>query len=234
MNLRKVNRGLVLGAVLIVGTAVYVVADMQSFKKDKPAIEEISKNFTEALAKSNIGTSDNNVDQWKKLIDDYFTDYKVSEYDVRANKSMLLQQMSQKNSYADESGKFNANIQKSQIFPKNFQVSKYGPNGALVTFDYSFYIDFVGQSERHFDFNGIDYASSFYYGDEDFWSEKFKDKLWSYSDNGTAELYFVKKDNTWKIATIQSLENDPDVNLSDQSSAEDDTVTDSNAEGDKS
>ena len=52
--LRKVNRGLVLGGVLIIGTTIYIIADLKNFEKEKPAVEQRVTEYTQAVAKFNI------------------------------------------------------------------------------------------------------------------------------------------------------------------------------------
>ena len=49
MKLRNINRGLVLGAVLTVGVVCYAVYDHNTFKANKPEIEETVESYVKAI-----------------------------------------------------------------------------------------------------------------------------------------------------------------------------------------
>lgn len=232
MKLKKVNRGLLLGAVLIVGTASYVVADNINFGKNKETIENTAKEFTEDLAKSNVGDRKTAVNNWNELVDKYFIDYTVSEYDDYVfNKSALQSQINENNTKK----KVDTVIKSASIFPKNIEVKKYGPSGALVTFEYTLSMEYVGNDERHMDFNGIDFAGDYWSDDPDeLKSSEYKNKSFSYTDMGTATIFLLKKGDTWKIATIDGTTgHNPELTCDDLSSDNENTDS-SNSEEEKS
>lgn len=47
--LKKANRGIILGILLLVGTAVYIIIDLQQFKSERPEIESVLSDFVENI-----------------------------------------------------------------------------------------------------------------------------------------------------------------------------------------
>ena len=43
--LKKVNRGLVLAGLILIGFVIYIIFDMNSFKKNKPQIAQTLKEY---------------------------------------------------------------------------------------------------------------------------------------------------------------------------------------------
>ena len=222
MKLRNINRGLVLGAVLIVGTAAYVVADNLSFKDNKPKIEQIAKDYTESMAKSNLGDAETVEKQWNDLLDNYFTDYS-NNYNYSMTKSDIRDEINERYD-GDDNSKKDAEITKCELFPKNIKVSKYGPNGASVSFDFSLYLEYKGIGERHMSFFGIDYADVAYqmtnydeYSDAEL-EKKYKDTTFSYTESGTAELYLMETKDGWKIASTLGSYDTSNGSIVDESS----------------
>jgi hypothetical protein len=90
--LRKVNRGLVLGGVLIIGTTIYIIADLKNFEKEKPVVEQTITEYAQAVAKFNITPEKNReynitlnkedsqklTADWQAIIDEYWIDKKAS------------------------------------------------------------------------------------------------------------------------------------------------------------
>lgn len=221
MKLKRINRGLVLGAVLIVGTAIYVAADNSRFKSNKKDIIAAAENFTQALASSNEGDEQQINDQWKQIIKDYYTDYS-NENDYNFTKSDILSEMNN-NYYYNNMG----HITKCIAETSNFSVSKYGTNGAKVTFDCSFYFEYDKECPPWLSFDGL-------------WS---LDGGSNYDENGnlilskepvaftetieeSVELYMINTDNGWKVASSNAnMSSSYSEDVTDEL-AEDDSLTD--------
>lgn len=82
--LRKANRGLILGGVLIIGVTAYVAVDLNRFKEEKPLIEQTINEYADAVEKFNI------------------TPEQYRELNVKYSKDDSDKQISEFNKFADE------------------------------------------------------------------------------------------------------------------------------------
>ena len=219
MKLKNLNRGLVLGAVLIAGTVGYVVYGNVSFKKNMPEIEKSAKNYLTALAKSNVGDQVQTKNQWDELLENYFTDYS-NELDYNTKKSTIKTYMNDMEKSTDA-----FEITKCEVFPKNFTVSKYGDNGATVSFDYTMYLEYHGENEHHMTLWGVEYGGEYNpFATEDIekWEKEHKDKNMAYKESGKGEIYLLKTDNGWKVATTNSMTDEQSTNYAEDNSSSSD------------
>jgi hypothetical protein len=82
--LRKANRGLILGGALVIGVTVYVIADLNRFKDEKPVIEQTIAEYADAVEKFNI------------------TPEQYRQYNIKYNKEDSQKQISEFYQFADE------------------------------------------------------------------------------------------------------------------------------------
>ena len=75
--LKRANRGLILGAIVLVGFVVFVITDTIGFKKNKPQIEAAVTAYTSALGECAVTSSSK--DEFKKKADNLMSDYWCSD-----------------------------------------------------------------------------------------------------------------------------------------------------------
>lgn len=150
---KRVNRGLVLGAVLLIGLAVFIWQDESSFQKLTPAIGNAVTSYMEAVGKLNtfdadfqkIGATMTKAQQTNKLQEITKT---IDQYWVEANtqngilKSSLMEQM--KNMVAENS-KGKGYIQKFSVKLHGTPIiDKLGPGSASVAACYTAVLEYAG------------------------------------------------------------------------------------------
>lgn len=211
MKLRNVNRGLVLGAALVLGTAVYVGIDNARFKDSKPEIEETVKRSVEAIAQSNVGKADEIESSWMKLLSEYFTNYS-NIHDYGATKNSIAEEIGSGWFDDDDLGK----ITKAKTEISNITISKSGSDGANVEFEYSAYYEYTGSCPAYMSFDGISFLDG---GDYDDYGNPIpEDKNASYGEtlSGEAEMYLLRTDSGWKIGSMTNYGYQMDVKRLDE------------------
>lgn len=192
MKRRNINRGLVLGAILIVGTVGYVVYDNAAFKKEKPEIQQTVEAFVQKMSDANSGTQEDVKNNWTQIVFDNFSDYTPNDMYYFLDDDNLLSELCYE--YDNCTGKITKSFISIIGTPK---INKTGPNGATVTFDYSLYFEAVGGTAEYVDFWG---TSTTYCWDGDI----SPSRPYKFSGSGDAVLYLEKSDDEWKIGYIQS------------------------------
>ena len=198
MKLRKINRGIVLGCVLAVATAGYVVYDNVQFSKNKDAISSTVEDYLTQLAETRCSTKDQEklADSYADIINKYWINDStlMNELMYTPTKSEMLLYLDTAVEDCKPTGYFtdyDINIQK-------IKVKKYGPNGAIATVNYQTSNEFYGTP---LDINGwgvttVDnenYDSNGNYN---------TDPSIKYEQTGTyedAEIYIKQVDGEWKI-----------------------------------
>jgi hypothetical protein len=217
--LRKVNRGLVLGGVLIIGTTIYIIADLKNFEKEKPVVEQTITEYTQAVAKFNITPEKNReynitlnkedsqklTADWQAIIDEYWIDKKASANDIfyyYDDKSYLEDSVI---SYIDN--KQRGYVTDISINLSDCNVKKDGPNAAVVTCTSNVY--YVGLENSAIFTPGGCNSYYTYFGNESPIDPKLMQT--TFSENLT--LYLEKKSDGWKITKSEVYDN-YDVNVS--------------------
>ncbi|MBO5448596.1 MAG: hypothetical protein J5994_04650 [Ruminococcus sp.] len=192
MKLRNLNRGLILGGALIIGTAVYVVKENSDFKKNVPDIEDTVKESLCALAESNAAEQEKLEGRWRNFVSTYMTDY-TNENDYSYKKQDVLREIN----YNSKGG--DGEITKAAAEVKNISVSKSGSNGANVEFEYSLYYEYTGESPIYMNFWGINFLADSFYGEPSV-TNAAKSKV---TFDGRASFYMLETSEGWKIAGMQ-------------------------------
>lgn len=167
---KRANRGLILGGVLVLGTAAYVGIDYFRFSHGKETMEQVLKNYTADLSKAAITPESQAIYEYQKtdaekeaaykalgdVIRTYWTDTHDSNADYHYQKSDLLMNMHDI-AYSTElpgyvTG-YTANISKVK-FTKN------GPGAASFSMNLDMVIDTYGPC--YFPTLGS-YEGSYYY-----------------------------------------------------------------------
>ena len=197
MKLKKINRGLVLGAVLIAGTAGYIVYGSIQFKKSEPEIQKIIQDFNEKAVQANIGGKDKVKDNWEHIIADYFTEYKTNSMNYCLNLDELANQIN-----FFDSPEYKGTITKAETTINGSpKISKAGSNGAAVTFSVSTYYEAEGGLVCYMDYSGYSEYDSTYEDDSN--EQNIKPYKFSASQDQVT-VYLEKTNNGWKIGYIES------------------------------
>lgn len=147
--LKRANRGLILGAIVLIGFVAFVIADTAAFKKNKPQIESAVSAYTDALAECAVTSSSKEEFQKKadKLMNDYWcsdSGYGSSDNYYGLNISSYRNQLDNaaKEIYSgkENSGKVTKWSAKSQ----GFSITKAGTGYARVTFSCDIVAEFYG------------------------------------------------------------------------------------------
>lgn len=212
---KRLNRGLILGLVLLIGLVIYVNIDNANFKKEMPVIQETLNQYLEDCAdiaiwspqyqKLNKIVPADIVDQTKAKGDAVFNKYWVSsqgenEYGTKSELVKRYQELLQRN--AEGIGyitKWSATLNGMP------NIIKSGPRDATVTINYTQVVEFVGAPvinsmmgtifPEEYTFSKEDNAD-----DSDFAKAK---RLTSNSYNLNLEMTEV--DGVWKIVKAGSM-----------------------------
>lgn len=206
---RRVNRGIALGVVLLIGLAVFIWQDEATFQKETPAIEHTVTSYLDAMSKINtfepnlqkIGATMTKEQQTakqqeiKKIIDQYWTESNVRN---GMPKSMLLEQVNQmvtKNS----NGK--GYIQKFTVRLNGTPtIKKTGPGSASADVRYDVVMEYAGTPMYLLG----EYAdiTSHLSGKEPSSDAKVDETRKRYTVNVQADAELEKIDGTWKLVTM--------------------------------
>lgn len=217
--LRKVNRGLVLGGVLIIGTTIYIIADLKNFEKEKPAVEQRVTEYAQAVAKFNItpekyreynitiGTDDSQKisADWKAIMDEYWIDLKASTNDIfyyYDDKSYLEECV---NYYIED--KQRGYVTDISIDLTDCKVKKDGPNAAVMSCIANIY--YVGLENSGI-FTPGGYNNHYTYFDSD---SPIEPKLMQTTFSEEITFFIEKKSDDWKITKSETY-GKMDVNVS--------------------
>jgi hypothetical protein len=196
MKLRKINRGLVLGAVLVAGTVGYVVYGNTQFSKHKPDIEKtVSAYFSDCCSANITASEKNDSTPLSELVEKYLTTGYTPTGDMAYyryyTKSSTLAELSDYGKDNNASG----NVESMEYKIKSISISKYGSSGALVSLDFSLTSTYYGNPECYYGelstFNNLDdYSDSI--PDESTHSQLTADFY-------NASLIMNLEDGEWKI-----------------------------------
>lgn len=157
MTFRKINRGIVLGAVILAATAAYVVYDNAQFSKYKPDIEKTVDAYLSDLCKANVDASAaNSKEPFENIINKYWAGGGSSNaFDY--NNSTKTDALSNLNFDAEGYG----SIESMDYYTEDIDIAKYGPDCAIVTLLYStnsvYYGDPAYYDGYYNTFSSVDY-----------------------------------------------------------------------------
>lgn len=197
MKFNKINRGLVLGAVLIASTAAYVVYDNYQFKNSKQEIQDKVKSYLADAAQVNLSGADDIYSKAEELVNGYWI-YDKSADENYIGKNSVIRNI---NDLKDDNT-ITGHITECEFLPSDIKVSKNGPDGALVTLTVESYEEFYGSPAAMSPkgFEPVDNQNYDENGSNDT-DDKIKYKSNSLYDNVIFEL--VKKDSEWKIVSCE-------------------------------
>lgn len=146
--LKRANRGLILGAIVLVGFVAFVIADTAAFKKNKPQIETAVTDYLDAL--SECAVTSPSKEEFQKKTDKLMADYWCSGSSDSANDYYYWNittyrdelETAAKEIYS-EKGK-NDKVTKWNAKPYGFSITKAGAGYARVTFTCDITAEFQG------------------------------------------------------------------------------------------
>ena len=213
MKTRKLNRGLVLGAALLVGLAGFVTFDYINFKGNKQDIQNAVEAYLNEAARASTMQGTAQKEEFKKVLEDNWGYNEFYEKNFMVDYVTASDFKAGIDSYEDkelESGLISeCNVRVSEV-----KVSKAGPNLAAASVSYS--IAFKGKGQAHLiTLNGISdtvYDSDNFMTaqlDYDLDGDRFKDLEYSgnvtYDDSAT--FYLEYEGGTWKIVAAEGYTN---------------------------
>ena len=150
---KKYNRGLLLGAALIIGLIIFLAIDSHNFKTEKPEIKKTVENFVSELGNSLVldaeyqgknavpdSVKTEMTENFNNIIDKYWTSYNPSNWEWCYTESDMLRD------YELYIGEFpRGYISEASYEATNISVKKNGPNSVRAEFD--FYATITATSE---------------------------------------------------------------------------------------
>lgn len=218
-SLKKANRGLVLGLILIIAVVIYIMIDNHNFKSEKPAIEKNITAFVEQMGeymvlpeeyrttdsehKGKVLTEpekENLKAKWVDFVEKYwaYKDYSNNDYFYGQNI------ISMKNSYDSILDQLPADyITTYSSSVKNISIKKAGPECATCETTLNFIIEVTNQAQimtpAYLDSFGyyefVEYDEN---GNMIATSENSRE-LTKYSCEGTFTFNLERVDGEWKI-----------------------------------
>lgn len=222
---RTANRGVIVGILLLVLLVIYVLVDYSNFKGETDDIKTVvtdyvkeymdslnvpvdienTKNWTKELA-------DSKADTYKQLLDKYFT-YTYTKGDIFEEESDITREeaddfISETYDLANLKGR--GFVTESTYSTNRMKVEKYGPNGALVTFNLENSLKTTGSPV----FPLIDFVPCDDYNEYDEEGEIVAStKLQSVSISSSITVKLTRESGTWKISKISSSDTSSSIDM---------------------
>lgn len=187
---KKVNRGLVLAMILIVGLVSYITVGTIQFNQQKESAKELIENYMEAVMKFAVDKRASNI-QAEQLMGTYWEKKEMRLQDGGIDKEVFQMQMNQ---FLEEK---NGNLEQLSGIMTDYQISKYGTNGALCKIEYHYDFTLSGETVAILP-TGIEVIT------EDLWSEYGLEagQKAKRGEQLNANIYLTLTKDGWKIVRI--------------------------------
>lgn len=187
---KKVNRGLVLAMILIVGLVSYITVGTIQFNQQKESAKELIENYMEAVMKFAVDKRASNI-QAEQLMGTYWEKKEMRLQDGGIDKEVFQMQMNQ---FLEEK---NENLEQLSGIMTDYQISKYGTNGALCKIEYNYDFTLSGETVVILP-TGIEVIS------KEVWTEYGleTDQKAKRNEQLSANVYLTLTDDGWKIVRI--------------------------------
>lgn len=197
--LKRVNRGLLLGGIVLAGFVVFVITDTISFKKNKPVIEDEIRSYVSTLESVGVNKSSDPAaykENVNSLISDYwtFSDEKSNVFYYGLNQNEFKNCLEFNMDDSDP----NAYVSKWTAKVSNVDISKAGPGYTMVSFDCQIVAEFSGNACLVSPCDAMPINNYAYYG------EDVPKGLSRISIDGTYKAIMTQKDGKWKICLAES------------------------------
>lgn len=187
---KKVNRGLVLAMILIVGLVSYITVGTIQFNQQKESAKELIENYMEAVMKFAVDKRASNI-QAEQLMGTYWEKKEMRLQDGGIDKEVFQMQMNQ---FLEEK---NENLEQLSGIMTDYQINKYGTNGALCKIEYNYDFTLSGETVVILP-TGIEVIS------KEVWTEYGleTDQKAKRNEQLSANVYLTLTDDGWKIVRI--------------------------------
>lgn len=187
---KKVNRGLVLAMILIVGLVSYITVGTIQFNQQKESAKELIENYMEAVMKFAVDKRASNI-QTEQLMGTYWEKKEMRLQDGGMDKEVFQMQMDQ---FLEEK---NENLEQLSGIMTDYQINKYGTNGALCKIEYNYDFTLSGETVVILP-TGIEVIS------KEVWTEYGleTDQKAKRNEQLSANVYLTLTDDGWKIVRI--------------------------------
>lgn len=187
---KKVNRGLMLAMILIVGLVSYITVGTIQFNQQKESAKELIENYMEAVMKFAVDKRASNI-QAEQLMGTYWEKKEMRLQDGGMDKEVFQMQMNQ---FLEEK---NGNLEQLSGIMTDYQINKYGTNGALCKIEYNYDFTLSGETVVILP-TGIEVIS------KEVWTEYGleTDQKAKRNEQLSANVYLTLTDDGWKIVRI--------------------------------
>lgn len=200
---KRVNRGLILAAVLLIGFIIFVIGDTISFKKCKPEIENAVIEYTDSLAECAV-TAESEEEFSKKtedMLSKYWCSDKISaekDFFYLMNLGNMRYQLKNIGNEMYSQTQNIGEVTKWEATPYSFQIKKAGTGVASVSFSCDITAEFTGDPYLITP-SEIMKVSDFLYGEYKTSSDSMKITLGLH-----IEIKMRETSDGWKICRSQS------------------------------
>lgn len=195
--LKRMNRGLVLAAVLLAGLIVYIMIDSAAFKSSVPEIQEQVETYLEAVKTVNLEEPSRKTDDAKMLLEQYWCGVESMMTDMGSamTKSGGLDYLNM----LEEQGGDYTRLTGYKDMIGEVKVSKNGPGCAKATVNYSVSVESQQKlPEEGYRILGLQGDSYYYYGGGMTGNEDGTQMDAQY----ILTFLFYEKDGGWKIGSV--------------------------------
>lgn len=187
---KKVNRGLILAGILLIGLISYITVGTIQFNQQKESAKELIENYMEAVMKFAVDKRASNI-QAEQLMGTYWEKKEMRLQDGGMDKEVFQMQMDQ---FLEEK---NENLEQLSGIMTDYQINKYGTNGALCKIEYNYDFTLSGETVVILP-TGIEVIS------KEVWTEYGleTDQKAKRNEQLSANVYLTLTDDGWKIVRI--------------------------------
>lgn len=189
---KRMNRGLLLAALIVVGLVIYTKVDEIQFTSAKPVIEQLVSEYLEEVKHANMSPTGEKLEHadllldryWKSMDNGYFRYERTTKQDQR----QFIERLK------EETGGVYTELESYDYAVRGLQVVKNGPGCAKATLDYSV----MAKTKEFVDDYQILGLETDWYG------------VTGGSENETIgrsyklNILFYENDGMWKIGSIDS------------------------------
>lgn len=210
--LRSANRGVIVGLVLVIILTIYIIVDNFIFQNEKLDIKVVVSDYiqdysallkdSDEVIKTGVWTKElanKEKQEYIDLANKYFTDqfYKDTgvdyvDYTNLENVSTYLD-----SAYDMDSLTGKGTITDCSFSTDHYSINKYGPNGAIVSFEYEAYITTTGIPN----IVGPNLQSTYEIGEYDENGTEVSHKgTYSYKIHQNISIQLLRENGAWKLS----------------------------------
>ena len=192
--LRRVNRGLILAAVLLIGVIIYIAAEQAHFKASEDEIKEAAKAYLNEVKAVNLAPADERSQKAEALLERYWCSVD--------NNYIYGSTMEDMRDYMENSGQYES--AKTELTGyneviRNIMAAQNGPGCVRVNVEYDVSMT-MDQEDSQYQIYGLECDTYGYIGSINMQTE---DPLVC-SQNLMLTFYMYEQDGQWKIGCLDA------------------------------